>query len=314
MVTKAVFYHDNCIDGMMAAAIWHHHDSAGYFESVQYRRVPVLQDRYDEVVFLDFTPTIQWVNENMHHMGRLLIIDHHKTAEEDLVQIKNVFPDDCLTVHFDLERSGGTITWDVLHHNAPRPPLVQIAGDFDLGKPMGRFEGFVDMFAQYLEGDDDKRFPAFYDYVTEQDPDELEKRYALCDFVNVMREQKIRWFEQRLKYHKAKLSWLPGEPEITLAYTFCPHYLITSFGKYIVNTNPLVNAVVGVSLNDKSIGLSFRGRSGESYCREIAQRFGGGGHDSAAGAYINEAIGFHRLNELIQKGGNDQPWQKSSHT
>lgn len=297
-----VFYHENCIDGLMAVSIWYHHFPFGTFKPVQYRKTPKLEEQYSSVVFLDFVPPADWVKENQESIGHLTIFDHHKTAVDDIAKIKELFAPDALRVVFDMSRSGGAITWDELEGKS-RPELVQVAADFDLGLSLDEKEGFVDIFAQYLEGEDEHRFTGFYRYLTISDPLKLKREYENCAMVTTLRDQKIRWFESRMKYHRVTLEWMEGKPEVDIAFTTCPHYLISSFAKWALLHNDKIRFVVGVTLSDRSLGFSFRGRQGESYCRQVAERFGGGGHDSAAGGFLNEAVGFSRLSWLIAQGG-----------
>lgn len=298
MATPVAFYHENCIDGLLAIAIWVKHHPASETYPVQYRKMPQLSSDVDEVVFLDFTPPSEWVSSYASQIKKLTIIDHHKTAMHDIKVIKEICESKAIEIQvsFDLTKSGGELTWIYLEDSVYIPPLVKIAAAYDLGHALGEREGFVDIFAHYLEGSDTERFSAFYDYVTESDPVTLEKEYEKCRFVNQQREQKIRWFEQRLKYHQVTLPWAKGSPQVEIAFTHCPHYLITSFAKYIIANNPRINIVLGVSINDNSVGLSFRGRAGEDYARLIAEKkCSGGGHDSAAGGYVSGPQSFVKL-------------------
>jgi oligoribonuclease NrnB/cAMP/cGMP phosphodiesterase (DHH superfamily) len=71
----------------------------------------------------------------------ILILDHHKTAQEDLAPFivpeltvaawnDNMCP--VVSAVFDMERSGAGLTWDFFEPDAPRPALVNYVEDRDL--------------------------------------------------------------------------------------------------------------------------------------------------------------------------------------
>ena len=140
-------YHGNCADGFGAAwAVRHAFDERrvefhpGVYQTpppdVAGRHVLMVDFSYKRPVLLDMA-TKAW---------SILILDHHKTAAEDLAGFRDVAPrdqwdDDTLdlvaegdppiAVLFDMDRSGAGITWDYFHDH-PRPPLIDHIEDRDL--------------------------------------------------------------------------------------------------------------------------------------------------------------------------------------
>ena len=123
---KRVFYHAPCSDGFGAA--WAASKVLGRGKDVKYvgcsykTKVPEYEAG-DEIYVVDFSfPRADLIA--MHEKaGKLLVLDHHKTAEEDLSGL-----DFCV---FDMNRSGAGLTWDVLV-GGPRPLMIDLIEDRDL--------------------------------------------------------------------------------------------------------------------------------------------------------------------------------------
>ena len=157
-------YHGNCADGFTSAwAVWKRFgDEFDYHAGVYGEVPPDVHNR--DVVFVDFSYKREVVEamrkgENLVGARSILILDHHKTAAEDLAyrggnfgidisqwtgpvtwerHMDNVTQDDmenafgtvyCL---FDMNRSGAGIAWDFFHPGKERPNLVNYAEDRDL--------------------------------------------------------------------------------------------------------------------------------------------------------------------------------------
>jgi oligoribonuclease NrnB/cAMP/cGMP phosphodiesterase (DHH superfamily) len=119
-----VIYHANCWDGFCAA--WVARIVLGEIEAQPAHygsTAPIVNGR--DVYVLDFSyPRAEL--ERMHaEANSLLVIDHHATAREALAGLPC-----CL---FDMERSGGRLTWDYFTGGVePRPWLVDYTEDRDL--------------------------------------------------------------------------------------------------------------------------------------------------------------------------------------
>lgn len=125
-----VIYHGNCPDGFTAA--WVAAKALGDVElyAASYNTEPP----YDlcppsrAVYIVDFSyprAMLEKLREGrrLGH-GRVIVLDHHKTAEADLRGLE-----DCV---FDMNRSGAGITWDYFHSSKPRPWIVDYVEDRDL--------------------------------------------------------------------------------------------------------------------------------------------------------------------------------------
>jgi oligoribonuclease NrnB/cAMP/cGMP phosphodiesterase (DHH superfamily) len=156
-------YHGNCADGFTAAwAVWKRFgDEFEYFPGVYQQPPPDTAGR--KVVLVDFSYKRAVMLELAKRAEGVLILDHHKSAIEDLHPdggivaayggngskydgqityerwLDNLYQDMCegcpsgrIYTVFDLERSGAGIAWDFFHPEKSRPALVDYAEDRDL--------------------------------------------------------------------------------------------------------------------------------------------------------------------------------------
>jgi hypothetical protein len=125
---QKILYHDKCFDGFTAAwAAWKRFGDSAVYMPVSYGTLLPVIEAGDEVYFLDFCPPVDYLR-NLGSSMHLVILDHHKSAEEDLRAFKPLPTDEII---FDMNRSGAGIAWDYFHME-PRPKLVDYAEDHDL--------------------------------------------------------------------------------------------------------------------------------------------------------------------------------------
>jgi len=131
-------YHGNCADGFGAA--WAVRESLGDIEfhaGVHQDQPPDTADR--DVILVDFSYKRPVLEEMVGTAKSVLVLDHHKTAAEDLEWLPSAgesyedWLESGLTFAavFDMERSGAGIAWDFFH-NVARPPLIDHIEDRDL--------------------------------------------------------------------------------------------------------------------------------------------------------------------------------------
>jgi oligoribonuclease NrnB/cAMP/cGMP phosphodiesterase (DHH superfamily) len=125
-----VIYHGGCLDGFTSAWVaWRHLTSQGadpqFFPATfGGEQIPSVKDR--DVYILDFSlPREQCLAISVTAKS-LLILDHHKTAEEDLKGLR--------FAKFDMKRSGAGLAWDHFYPEDSRPWLIEYVEDRDLGK------------------------------------------------------------------------------------------------------------------------------------------------------------------------------------
>jgi hypothetical protein len=148
LMKPLVLYHANCLDGFCAA--WVARKAMGEIEAipVQYgQEPPDVTDR--QVLILDFSYKRSVMRKILSQAMSVVVLDHHKTAEAELAGIVDEFiqrPDLIANrpgsavpvVHFDMDKSGGRLTWEYFAvgqsslANCPVPWLVEYTEDRDL--------------------------------------------------------------------------------------------------------------------------------------------------------------------------------------
>jgi oligoribonuclease NrnB/cAMP/cGMP phosphodiesterase (DHH superfamily) len=119
-------YHGNCADGFGAA--WVVRKALGEMNSHpgKYQEPPPDVTGKD-VVLVDFSYKRPVLMEMAEKANSILILDHHKTSAEDLVDLPaNV------TAKFDMNRSGAMMTWEHFFPSKTPPPLLLHIEDRDL--------------------------------------------------------------------------------------------------------------------------------------------------------------------------------------
>jgi oligoribonuclease NrnB/cAMP/cGMP phosphodiesterase (DHH superfamily) len=119
-------YHGNCADGFGAA--WVVRKALGEidFHPGKYQEPPPDVTGKD-VVMVDFSYKRPVLLEMAEKANSILILDHHKTAAEDLLDLPaNV------TAKFDMGRSGAMLTWEHFFPGEAPPPLLLHIEDRDL--------------------------------------------------------------------------------------------------------------------------------------------------------------------------------------
>lgn len=112
-------------------------EGADYHAGVYQQPPPDVTDR--EVYLVDFSYKASVVEQMLLKAQSVTLIDHHKTALEDLAPLKARWAADPGAVDgdnfgwfCDMERSGATLAWDYLFPNEPRPLLLGHIEDRDL--------------------------------------------------------------------------------------------------------------------------------------------------------------------------------------
>lgn len=119
-------YHANCLDGFTAAwAVWRRFPDT-QFHAGHYQETPPDCSGRD-VVMVDFSYKRPQLMEIAATAKSVLILDHHKSAQADLVDLPaNVIAE------FDMQRSGAMMAWNHYHPGEDPGWLVAHVQDRDL--------------------------------------------------------------------------------------------------------------------------------------------------------------------------------------
>lgn len=122
-----VIYHGNCADGFGAAWVFQSRNPQGYdfHPGIYQNDPPDVTGR--EVYLLDFSYKRPVVEAMLEKAASVTLIDHHKTALDDLGPIMPR-----MRCHCGLDHSGAMLAWQFMYEDAPPPPLLKHIEDRDL--------------------------------------------------------------------------------------------------------------------------------------------------------------------------------------
>ena len=119
-------YHANCTDGFAAAwVVYRTFEDVEFFPASYGENPPDVTGK--NVIIVDFSYKRPVLMEMAAKAETILIIDHHKSAQEDLIDLPaNV------TAIFDMNHSGAVLTWMSLQKTMSYPWLLRHIEDRDL--------------------------------------------------------------------------------------------------------------------------------------------------------------------------------------
>lgn len=260
-------YHGNCADGFGAA--WVVRKALGeeqvFFHGATYQELPPCVTGED-VIMVDFSYKRPVLIEMAAQAETILIIDHHKTAQEDLVDL----PSNVTTI-FDMSRSGAMLTWEHYFPSKPAPQLLKHIEDRDLWKFAlpGTREIQAALFSYPYDFTVWDTFMALGD-----DLDRLHCEGAAIErkhFKDIRELLKVTTREMTIGGYRVRVANLP--------YT-----LSSDAGHELAKGEPF-----GACYWDTPGGRVFSLRSNQDGVdvSEIAKQYGGGGHRNAAGFRVS---------------------------
>lgn len=259
-------YHDKCFDGI--AALWVVKRRFGVAKpySGRYDEAPDLERlRGQHVILVDFSWKRSALERVCDVAKTLTVIDHHKSAQSDLEGFT------CIAKHFDTNKSGAGLTWDVLFPGLERPFLVDAVEDRDLW----RFR-LPDTRAVHFAMGDVPASAEEFDAWVEVFADPARRTIALA------RGHAVAEHHDRLARACARYrphAWLGGH-HVPCVPCQTPA-LISDVGHLLSADAPF--AATHLVRDDGSVQVSLRSAQTGLDVSEIAKGYGGGGHAHAAG-------------------------------
>lgn len=131
-----VIYHGSCADGFTAAWCFHkkYGDTFDYFAGYYQTPPPDVTDR--DVYLVDFSYKRPIVEQMLSVAKSVTLIDHHKTAIEDLDGLKDHY--DNYYLYTSLEKSGARLAWEWCFGDFPVPYVLEHVEARDLWKFLPR--------------------------------------------------------------------------------------------------------------------------------------------------------------------------------
>lgn len=278
-------YHGGCDDGFAAAWCVSRAIDADFYPGVYQKEPPLHAGR--DVIFVDFSYKRPVLEAMAQTANSILILDHHKTAQEDLADIPRPRDHIASAPHtmraiFDMERSGATLAWDYF-----------IGDGHDLGwtlqqaRHRRRFIEYIqdrDLWRKQLPGGDEftialRSYPQDFETWTaliESGPDALIEEGRA-----IQRYYRLRVEELKRSAYPATLGgakcWVTNAPYFAASEVAGELSEHTGFGACYFEAE------------GGRYQYSLRSR-GDFDVSAIARQFGGGGHKAAAGFSVDQPV------------------------
>lgn len=280
-------YHGNCFDGFTAAwAVWKRFGNCvEFFEGHYGAEPPDVTGR--DVIIVDFSYKRPVLMEMAKSARTIFVLDHHKTAAEDLsgfLPARSYEPNDLvmqaefdatypIRVNFDMNRSGAGMAWDFFHPNRPRVPLINHVEDRDLWRFALPFTREVHAAMSSYPFD----FAAW---------DEIELKCARGELIAegaAIDRKHLRDIETLLKITTTRASIMGHDvPIANMPVTMC-----SDAGNIMCNGEPFAvtyydgptHRYYSLRSNDAGLDVSM-----------IAKAYGGGGHRNASGFKLPHGV------------------------
>lgn len=293
-----VIYHGNCADGFGAAWAARRKlgDTARYYAATHQDPPPDVTGL--GVVLVDFAYKRDVLREMAKTARSILVLDHHKTAAEDLTEdrstsngapiwrlenysgrltwerhLADVYQDwcECVTLatiyaYFDMNRSGAGIAWDFFHPGEPRPALISHIEDRDLWRfalPQTR-EIQANVFSHPYDFD-------AWDVLMAADPASLAIEGAAIERKHHKDVAELVGVTKRRMQIGGVEVWAANLP-----------YTLTSDAGHLMCEGGEPFAACYWDTPEGRV-FSLRSREGGADVSAIAKSYGGGGHEHAAG-------------------------------
>lgn len=276
---KQIWYHDHCMDGFGSLAAYL---TANPDNSDDTKLIPMsYNDSFDlsgvdEVIMLDFSVKADVMAEICKQVSKVLVIDHHKTAKEELGKCDYMGFDN-LELIFDMDKSGAVLTWEYFHPGKEVPLILQYIQDRDLWQ--WKLNNSKDVSA-YLknQGFEDKEW--LKDLILCPNGIMKYEIHGLIDEGRIIRDVHRKIYENTCK--NAQCTKLDDDLMISVN---SPEFQ-SEIGDYLnkkIIAEKLPQKFVAIWWDSgKDIIYSLRSK-GDFDVSEVAKRYGGGGHKNSAG-------------------------------
>lgn len=285
-----VVYHHPCSDGFGAAyAAWKFSTFSGKeitFFPMNVGAHPPAGLEGKNVLVCDYSYKKDIVIELLKKVNKLLIIDHHLSAEKDLKDI-----DDNLKI-FRMDYSGAMLTWYYFFPEQPPPLMIQYIQDRDIWtKKLPNTDDFASWFYTLPF-----EFQEYDKYVNDN---------LLMGMINT---RGVSFGELNNYYTQQAVDYcVPKFCRIKDKFYFVGYVNSTvcksDIGNKIFDKYPLIDFSATYSISDATDSTSFSLRSTQKHANvsEIAFSLGGGGHKCSAGIRVDYVT--NRLPGVVYDNG-----------
>ena len=266
-----VIYHANCPDGFGAAwAAWKLlGDRAQYLPASYGDPIPNVTGK--NVAILDFSYSRYDIKKMIEKANSLIVLDHHKTAQENLAGIPEA--------QLDMSRSGAILSWQFFHGSEDPPIFLRYIEDRDLWR---------------FELEDSKAVSAaltslidftFESFDAMNNPSQFEELvsdgYTILHYNNIVMKKICQSARKNL--------WRSYEVCVVNS-----SILQSEIGSQLAPTCDFV-VIWYYDHKNMKYKVSLRTQKNEVDVSKIAARFGGGGHKKAAGFTLGPSESVEKL-------------------
>jgi uncharacterized protein len=273
--TVFCIYHNNCIDGLMAAAVVRRtYPDAEFFAANYNEPAPIESLKGKHCIIVDFSYSREVILQVADASTALLVLDHHKTAQAALANI--VHPK--AKIIFDMNRSGAGLAWDIFYPLATgsaRPPLINMVEDRDLWR--FQYEGSNRLHYVLTCMDSTPEAFAHQLQLSIQNPDYIAD--LVCQGAAM---EKLFTAQIETLKHEAFTVEVGG---YVVPVVNAPYIFASELAGALAEGHPFA-ATYFFNGKEEVWSLRSRGENGIDVS-EIAQQYGGGGHKNAAGFKCN---------------------------
>lgn len=272
---RYILYHGNCYDGFGAAyACWKKFGYEGTcYIAVSYGEplpidladpIQYLNKDLDEIYIVDFSYPYQTLNNLAPFCKKLVVLDHHKTAQAEL---ENKPWSENVDIVFDMKRSGALITWEYLHTvggavGGEVPVLIRHISDRDLWE--FKLPGTKEIHKALVS------YPMNFEIWDNFDIEILKKEGITCDrmYSSLVKNIIDKAWVMKLDGHRI---WVVNT---SIAWSEVGHELCKKHDK--------APFCATFTVFENNVMWSLRS-IGDFDVSEVAKKFSGGGHKNAAG-------------------------------
>lgn len=286
-----LIYHDNCDDGFACAWIAYRKwgDAVQLVPTNYGLPLPPLEVENKRILVADFSLTHELAREIAEQGAQIVMLDHHRTAEEQLSRLHRIHQPtvanidrffermfgtwrENVLVEFDMERSGARMMWDFCYPDEDAPQLIKIIEDRDLWRWKYEDTQLVSLYLRSLPRDIAAWNNAVWLYEHHRTTFLGEagaiKRYHDARVAGICDLARVEVFE--------------GYEGVVLTH-ICPYDYVSDVCHELLRRHPEAPFAVAVLVTRHGRTYSLRSTDDRVDVSEIAKRFGGGGHRNAAG-------------------------------
>ena len=259
MKPVTVLYHSDADGFASAYAAWRVYQDTATYIPVQYNQpVPEIPDGTTHLLIVDFSYDRETCDA-LAAKYALLVIDHHKSAEENLRGSNYAI--------FSMNKSGCALTWEYFHRREPMPAILAYVQDPDLWKFELEDSEAINLYIATIPFD----FDAWHDEAVH--PGFILRAFNAGSYIQSFRNGQIKAALRDVRI----MFWDIHEVPVLNASAN-----VSEIGNELCRVYPA--APFSATYCDRKGVRSWSLRSvGDFDVSEVARRYGGGGHRNSAG-------------------------------